>query len=190
MNYGSVQLEGSFGPPPLSQPGRATPKPARRQTSFLTLKAPGRITFTTSPACARGSEPQNFESQLCRLCRGPSSHVGSVCFPHLMKEGGVETKLSKVLPEGPRINRRGWEAGCSSYLHPKPALVASARGGGRTPGRELGGFSPEREDSPVLPTPLAPTTAILTRRRPAAPRQQSAAAALPGAGYSAMVHMF
>lgn len=44
-------------------------------------------------------------------------------------------------------------------------------------------------DSPVLPTPLAPTTAILTSRRPAAPRQQSAAV-LPGAGYSAMVHMF
>ena len=74
VNYGSVQLEGSFGPPPLSQPGRATPKPARRQTSFLTLKAPGRVTFTTSPACARSSEPQNFESQLCRLCRGPSNH--------------------------------------------------------------------------------------------------------------------
>lgn len=46
-----------------------------------------------------------------------------------------------------------------------------------------------RLDSPVLPTPLAPTTAILTSRRPAAPRQQSAAV-LPGAGYSAMVHMF
>lgn len=45
-------------------------------------------------------------------------------------------------------------------------------------------------DSPVLPTPLAPTTAILTSRRPAAPRQHSAAAALPAAGYSAMVHMF
>lgn len=43
--------------------------------------------------------------------------------------------------------------------------------------------------SPVLPTPLAPTTAILTSRRPAAPRQQSAAV-LPGEGYSAMVHMF
>lgn len=40
-----------------------------------------------------------------------------------------------------------------------------------------------------MPTPLAPTTAILTSRRPAAPRQQSAAV-LPGAGYSAMVHMF
>lgn len=39
MNYGSVQLEGSFGPPPFSEPGRATPKPARRQTSFLTLKS-------------------------------------------------------------------------------------------------------------------------------------------------------
>lgn len=96
-----------------------------------------------------------------------------------MKEGGVETKLAKVLPQGPWIN-----------LYPKPGLVETASGGRRTLDRELSGFSPEREDSPVLPTPLAPTTAILTRRRPAAPRQQSAAAALPGAGYSAMVHMF
>lgn len=39
VNYGSVQLEGSFGPPPFSEPGRATPKPARRQMSFLTLKS-------------------------------------------------------------------------------------------------------------------------------------------------------
>ena len=39
VNYGSVQLEGSFGPPPFSEPGRATPKPALRQTSFLTLKS-------------------------------------------------------------------------------------------------------------------------------------------------------
>lgn len=73
-------------------------------------------------------------------------------------------------------------------LYSKPGLVETASETTELQTRELSGFSPEREDSPVCP-PLAPTATILTRR-PAAPGAEIIAARRlrPGAevlGYGA-----
>lgn len=94
----------------------------------------------------------------------------------------MEARLARVPRRGSGSTGDGGRAGSAATARSHLALPR--------PAPEPSGFPPEREDSPVLPTPLAPTTAILTSRRPAALRQKSAAAALPGAGYSAMVHMF